>query len=99
MPLGEVDHLADPIGREVRPDRVAGGIEQARDLGQVLGLGQLLAQGEQDLLLAPRPVEVVVADALARADVGERRPAVEVVLAGAQLEAVAARRASRSAGR
>ena len=52
-PLREVDHLADPLGREVRPDGVAGGIEQVRDLGQVLGLRQLLAQGEQDLLLAP----------------------------------------------
>ena len=82
------EHLLDPVAREVRADASPTAIEMiAGSCGRSVGSVDALAQGEEDLLLAPGPGEVVVAGALARAGVGEGGLAVEVVDAGRQVEA------------
>jgi hypothetical protein len=88
--LGELEHVADPLGREVRPDRVARDVEEGRDPRHHRRIDELGAKSEQDLLLAARPVEVVVAGALAGPNEGEGGSRVERLRPGVQPEPVRA---------
>ena len=76
--------LRQPGRWQVGPHRVAHRVHEPRQLPQHgTVLRDRVAQGDEDLLLADGPREVAVAEALARADVGERRLAVEMVASDA----------------
>ena len=72
----------------------------AGSCGQQGRIGQAGAEGDEELLLAAGPGEVVVAGAHARPGVGQRRLAVEVMDARRQPEAdVAVASSRRTPGR
>ena len=60
------------------------GVDDRRQLRQQGRIGQAVAEGDEELLLAAGPGEVVVAGSPARPGVGEGRLAVEVMDAGRQ---------------
>ena len=71
------------VDRHVRADRVADGVEQVGQLEQqAAATRRLVAQGEQDLLLACLPGEVALADRLPRPGIGQGVGAVEMMRAG-----------------
>ena len=85
-PAGEVEHLAEAVGREVRLERLGRVLQQAREVRQHRRIDELALEGDEELLLAAGAPEVAVADPLACPDEGERVLAVEGVLPGRELE-------------
>ena len=75
--------------RDVGPHRIAGRVEQVRELPQQTAVpGHGIAQRNQDLLLTDRPGKITLARALARSNVVQGREAVQVMAALADAVAV-----------
>ena len=68
----ELQVLTDLSRREVRPDGLAGDLQDVRQLLEQARRAELRPKGNKDLLLARGAREVAVADALPGSDVGER---------------------------
>ena len=78
--LGQRRELGQPFLRKVGPERVADRAEQCRQPDdEVAGLRRLVAEGDEDLLLASGPSEVVLAGRLPDPRVGQRVRPVEVM--------------------
>ena len=91
--------FGEAVDRDVRLDGVAHGLEQRRQLEQDAAAARhLVAQRDEDLLLAIGPGEVALARALADPGVGERLGAGEMVRPLLDDEPVAVRGRSRRSG-
>jgi hypothetical protein len=86
--LRHQQQIRHTISRIVRLNGLSEGVEDRGQVGEIRWLQQRALEPEQEILLAAGTSEIVVAEAVAGPNVGERQLAVQMVWSGAQVETV-----------